>query len=174
VYCIDAGAHFPPNTRPKIGNRIPAAGNTFKSRDRQGAAGQKVGYPSPHGLAACYVSVPAAVSEQAGATTLTLLDRPSSVPEEKQAIEGSGMEESAVDLEQAYGELIGWIQALLATSESCLLQIREARDPASGLPAGCPSHNSAAELIFRDVKKRFADVEAAMKQVESVIERGGW
>jgi hypothetical protein len=75
------------------------------------------------------------------------------------------------ELEDTYQRLLSSTHSLLGTAERCLPEIHEALDPASKLPDGCPSRASMAEMIYRDVKKWFREVETAVHDVESAIWR---
>ena len=78
---------------------------------------------------------------------------------------------SESEWEECYKRLLNWSKVLARTVESCYDEIKEALDPNSKLLEGCPSHESMALLVYRQVEKKFDEVEAAVSDVKKAISK---
>lgn len=78
---------------------------------------------------------------------------------------------SESEWEESYKRLLNSSKVLARTVESYHDEIKEALDPNTKLPQDCPSHESLALLIYRQVKKKFVEVEGAVSDVEKAISK---
>lgn len=77
------------------------------------------------------------------------------------------------DFEEAYKRLKSWADSLNNVVEGSYDEIKDALNPETKLPKGCPSHASLAELVLRQVKKKLREVNGAVEDVEKAIWKEG-
>lgn len=71
--------------------------------------------------------------------------------------------------EERFQQLESWTNAFMNTVKDTIPEMRRILEGQTELPDDCPSKESMAQMVFRQVEERFSEVENAMKLVRATL-----
>jgi hypothetical protein len=86
-------------------------------------------------------------------------------------MQGISLMDNSMSKDEAFNHLERTISSLQMTTQSILPEVRDAIEGRTELPDGCPSRESLASLVFRQIREKLNEVNAAIVIAETSIWR---